>query len=181
LSALREAGVQYLFVNLGSDHSGFMEAYALARASQDGGEFPYPQVITCPNALATDTNIKVLPNNGVTATVPPNQAVRPTATAAPGPNGGGGAAPAGGNPGNAAPAGGNPGNAAPAGGNPGNAAPAGGNPANGGGALPANAGGASPAQPAKTGYVTAGAPRSLKNGLLLAGAVAFAAGQFLLA
>jgi acetolactate synthase-1/2/3 large subunit len=51
LSALREAGVQYLFVNLGSDHSAFMEAYALARASQDGGEFPYPDVITCPNEM----------------------------------------------------------------------------------------------------------------------------------
>src|SRR5580658_5418353 len=51
LSALREAGVQYLFVNLGSDHSAFMEAYALARASQNGGEFPYPDVITCPNEM----------------------------------------------------------------------------------------------------------------------------------
>jgi acetolactate synthase-1/2/3 large subunit len=51
LSALREAGVQYLFVNLGSDHSAFMEAYAIARASQDGGEFPYPDVITCPNEM----------------------------------------------------------------------------------------------------------------------------------
>ncbi len=51
LSALREAGVQYLFVNLGSDHSAFMEAYALARASRDGGDFPYPQVITCPNEM----------------------------------------------------------------------------------------------------------------------------------
>src|SRR5580692_10723461 len=51
LSALREAGVQYLFVNLGSDHSAFMEAYATARASQDGGEFPYPDVITCPNEM----------------------------------------------------------------------------------------------------------------------------------
>ena len=51
LSALREAGVQYLFVNLGSDHSAFMEAYALARASRQDGEFPYPQVITCPNEM----------------------------------------------------------------------------------------------------------------------------------
>jgi acetolactate synthase-1/2/3 large subunit len=51
LSALREAGVQYLFVNLGSDHSGFMEAYAIARAAHDGGEFPYPDVITCPNEM----------------------------------------------------------------------------------------------------------------------------------
>ncbi len=51
LSALREAGVQYLFVNLGSDHSAFMEAYALARASQKGDEFPYPAVITCPNEM----------------------------------------------------------------------------------------------------------------------------------
>ena len=51
LSALREAGVQYLFVNLGSDHSAFMEAYALARAAQNGGEFPYPDVITCPNEM----------------------------------------------------------------------------------------------------------------------------------
>ena len=51
LSALREAGVQYLFVNLGSDHSAFMEAYAIARASPDGGDFPYPDVITCPNEM----------------------------------------------------------------------------------------------------------------------------------
>jgi acetolactate synthase I/II/III large subunit len=51
LSALREAGVQYLFVNLGSDHSAFMEAYATARASKEGGEFPYPDVITCPNEM----------------------------------------------------------------------------------------------------------------------------------
>jgi acetolactate synthase-1/2/3 large subunit len=51
LSALREAGVQYLFVNLGSDHSAFMEAYARARASQQDGEFPYPDVITCPNEM----------------------------------------------------------------------------------------------------------------------------------
>src|SRR5580704_19258571 len=51
LSALREAGVQYLFVNLGSDHSAFMEAYAIARASQQDGEFPYPDVITCPNEM----------------------------------------------------------------------------------------------------------------------------------
>src|SRR5580693_2489879 len=51
LSALREAGVQYLFVNLGSDHSAFMEAYAIARASDQGGEFPYPKVITCPNEM----------------------------------------------------------------------------------------------------------------------------------
>jgi acetolactate synthase-1/2/3 large subunit len=51
LSALREAGVQYLFVNLGSDHSAFMEAYAIARAAQAGGEFPYPEVITCPNEM----------------------------------------------------------------------------------------------------------------------------------
>jgi acetolactate synthase-1/2/3 large subunit len=51
LSALREAGVQYLFVNLGSDHSAFMEAYAIARASKEGGDFPYPDVITCPNEM----------------------------------------------------------------------------------------------------------------------------------
>jgi acetolactate synthase I/II/III large subunit len=51
LSALREAGVQYLFVNLGSDHSAFMEAYAIARASKAGGDFPYPDVITCPNEM----------------------------------------------------------------------------------------------------------------------------------
>ncbi|MGC1460177.1 MAG: thiamine pyrophosphate-requiring protein [Steroidobacteraceae bacterium] len=51
LSALREAGVQYLFVNLGSDHSAFMEAYAIARASKQAGGFPYPDVITCPNEM----------------------------------------------------------------------------------------------------------------------------------
>jgi acetolactate synthase I/II/III large subunit len=51
LSALREAGVQYLFVNLGSDHSAFMEAYAAARAAGEGAEFPYPEVITCPNEM----------------------------------------------------------------------------------------------------------------------------------
>jgi Thiamine pyrophosphate enzyme, N-terminal TPP binding domain len=47
LSALREAAVQYLFVNLGSDHSAFMEAYAIARAARPGEQFPCPEVITC--------------------------------------------------------------------------------------------------------------------------------------
>ena len=31
LEALREAGVRYVFANLGSDHTGILEAYALAR------------------------------------------------------------------------------------------------------------------------------------------------------
>ena len=42
LEVLQETGVKYLFVNLGSDHSAFMEAYARARASEQGGEFRAP-------------------------------------------------------------------------------------------------------------------------------------------
>jgi len=47
LEALREAGVEYLFANLGSDHSGFLETLAAARAQ--GREQQFPAVLTCPH------------------------------------------------------------------------------------------------------------------------------------
>jgi len=49
LEAMREAGIDYLFANLGSDHSGFVETLAEARAAGREGEFP--QLITCPNEM----------------------------------------------------------------------------------------------------------------------------------
>ncbi|KAH8887448.1 hypothetical protein GQ53DRAFT_294369 [Thozetella sp. PMI_491] len=124
------------------------------------------QVITCPNALATDTNIKVLGNNGVTATVHPDLAARPTGPVVP--LGGGGAMPAG------CPGGPN----CPGGGVPGVAAPTGG--MGGMGGMPPSPPGTPGNGPLKT-YVTAGAPASLKKSILVAGAIALAAGQFLLA
>ena len=45
LDALDAAGVSYLFVNLGSDHPGLVEALAEARAHGRR----VPAVITCPN------------------------------------------------------------------------------------------------------------------------------------
>jgi len=48
LEALHEAGVSYLFANLGSDHPSIIEA--LAEASATGR--PVPRVITCPNEVA---------------------------------------------------------------------------------------------------------------------------------
>ncbi|SDH16248.1 acetolactate synthase-1/2/3 large subunit [Alteribacillus persepolensis] len=47
LEALQEAGVSYLFSNLGSDHPGIIES--LAAAKQEGK--PLPKVITCPHEM----------------------------------------------------------------------------------------------------------------------------------
>jgi acetolactate synthase-1/2/3 large subunit len=49
LEAMREGGVRYLFANLGSDHSGFVEAFARARA--EGREQQFPALLTCPNEM----------------------------------------------------------------------------------------------------------------------------------
>ena len=45
LEALAEAGVSYVFANLGSDHPGLIEAYAQAKESGDA----YPRLIICPH------------------------------------------------------------------------------------------------------------------------------------
>src|SRR5262249_41680330 len=47
IEALSEAGVSYLFANLGSDNPGIIEAMAEARATGR----PTPQLITCPNEM----------------------------------------------------------------------------------------------------------------------------------
>jgi acetolactate synthase-1/2/3 large subunit len=47
LRALRDGGVSYAFANLGSDHPGFIEAYA--RARQEGSTGQYPELIICPH------------------------------------------------------------------------------------------------------------------------------------
>jgi acetolactate synthase-1/2/3 large subunit len=47
LEALTEAGVKYLFANLGSDHPGIVEAYARVRA--DGRPHDFPELIVCPH------------------------------------------------------------------------------------------------------------------------------------
>lgn len=47
LEALQEAGVEYIFANLGSDHPAMVEA--IAEAAVDGR--PIPKVITCPNEM----------------------------------------------------------------------------------------------------------------------------------
>jgi acetolactate synthase-1/2/3 large subunit len=47
LEALQEAGVEYLFANLGSDHTALIEALAAAEA---GGQ-PLPKLITCPHEM----------------------------------------------------------------------------------------------------------------------------------
>ena len=47
LEALSEAGVSYLFANLGSDHPALMEALADSNASSR----PAPKLITCPNEM----------------------------------------------------------------------------------------------------------------------------------
>src|SRR6266487_162123 len=47
LEAMREAGVRYLFANLGSDHTGIVEAYAQARS--DGGTDALPELVLCPH------------------------------------------------------------------------------------------------------------------------------------
>jgi acetolactate synthase I/II/III large subunit len=47
LEALAEAGIKYIFANLGSDHTGLIEALAQAKAAGLEGEFP--AVIVCPH------------------------------------------------------------------------------------------------------------------------------------
>ena len=47
LEAMREAGVRYAFANLGSDHTGFIEAYA--RAQREGSTGRFPELILCPH------------------------------------------------------------------------------------------------------------------------------------
>lgn len=47
LEALSEAGVKYVFANLGSDHPGLIEALAQAKAEGREGEFP--ELIVCPH------------------------------------------------------------------------------------------------------------------------------------
>ena len=47
LEALAEAGVSYVFVNLGSDHPGLIEAFARARA--EGREEDFPRLVVCPH------------------------------------------------------------------------------------------------------------------------------------
>ena len=47
LEALAEAGVRYIFANLGSDHPGLIEAFAQARA--EGREAELPRLIVCPH------------------------------------------------------------------------------------------------------------------------------------
>ena len=51
IEALVDAGISYLFVNLGSDHPGIVEALAQARATGK----PVPKVITCPNEMVALT------------------------------------------------------------------------------------------------------------------------------
>jgi acetolactate synthase I/II/III large subunit len=47
LEALAEAGVSYVFANLGSDHPGLIEAYARAKA--EDREEAYPRLVICPH------------------------------------------------------------------------------------------------------------------------------------
>ena len=47
LEAMREAGIRYAFANLGSDHTGIMEAYTLAKGS--GTLHSLPELILCPH------------------------------------------------------------------------------------------------------------------------------------
>lgn len=49
LEALAEAGVKYIFANLGSDHPGLIEALAQARAEGRSGDLP--QLIVCPHEM----------------------------------------------------------------------------------------------------------------------------------
>ena len=49
LEALAEAGVQYIFANLGSDHPGLIEA--LAQAKADGSDKDLPRLIVCPHEM----------------------------------------------------------------------------------------------------------------------------------
>ena len=47
LEAMREAGIRYVFANLGSDHTGILEAYAYA--GQTGTLAAFPELILCPH------------------------------------------------------------------------------------------------------------------------------------
>ncbi|MGH9833746.1 MAG: thiamine pyrophosphate-binding protein, partial [Blastocatellia bacterium] len=47
VEALNEAGVAFIFANLGSDHPGIVEALAEAKATGR----PAPKLITCPNEM----------------------------------------------------------------------------------------------------------------------------------
>ncbi|HVW84891.1 MAG TPA: thiamine pyrophosphate-requiring protein [Bryobacteraceae bacterium] len=47
LEALRDAGVEYIFANLGSDHTALIESLAEAKAAGD----TMPRLITCPNEM----------------------------------------------------------------------------------------------------------------------------------
>jgi acetolactate synthase-1/2/3 large subunit len=47
LEALNEAGVAFIFANLGSDHPGLVEAIAEARAEG----WPIPRIVTCPTEM----------------------------------------------------------------------------------------------------------------------------------
>ena len=49
LEALAEAGVRYIFANLGSDHPGLIEAFAQARA--EGCEDKFPRLVVCPHEI----------------------------------------------------------------------------------------------------------------------------------
>ena len=47
LEGMREAGARYAFANLGSDHTGIMEAFA--RAASAGSPDSLPELILCPH------------------------------------------------------------------------------------------------------------------------------------
>ncbi len=47
LEALREAGIRYAFANLGSDHTGFIEAYS--QAERLGTLDQFPELVLCPH------------------------------------------------------------------------------------------------------------------------------------
>ncbi len=49
LEALAEAGVRYIFANLGSDHPALIEAFASARA--EGREDEFPRLVVCPHEI----------------------------------------------------------------------------------------------------------------------------------
>jgi acetolactate synthase I/II/III large subunit len=49
LEALAEAGVRYMFANLGSDHPGLIEALAQVRA--EGRRADLPELIVCPHEM----------------------------------------------------------------------------------------------------------------------------------
>jgi acetolactate synthase I/II/III large subunit len=49
LEALAEAGVSYIFANLGSDHPGLIEAFAQIKA--EGREDEFPHLIVCPHEI----------------------------------------------------------------------------------------------------------------------------------